>query len=340
MKKKYLLIALTVVLALTVMCFTGCGNSGNDTSDDQIIIKAGHTDSEERSVQDALEWFADYMDKETDGKVKVEIYANSSLGDDEELLKGVSMGTVEMYIGAGNLGTIVGEKANFTQLPFVYDSFETWQSGMMEKGGLELLQEVCADSGLIVLDQMYNGQKTVLAVDKSFSSCADFKGFKIRVTPSDLNVAVWEALGANPTPISWGEVYTSLTQGTIDGVDHGLGTFWDNKFYEKGKYITLTNHLYQALDVVTSQSFIDSMPEDIQAIFYAGVAEMCQMQRDAENELQAELQKNLEGEGVTFVECSDEFIKEMKSKVESVYDMQRKVTGADVVDKFIATGVK
>lgn len=343
MKKRYFMIALAAVLALTMMCFTGCGGGGGEeeeaaSSDEKIIIKVGHTDTEARTSHDALLWFADYMAEETDGKVEVEIYANSSLGDDTELMKSLSMGTVEMYIGAGNLNVVCGEKASFTQLPFVYDSFEAWQSGMMEKGGLEMLQEVCAEDGIVVLDQMYNGQKTVLAVDKGFESCADFEGFKIRVTPSDLNVAAWEALGANPTPISWGEVYTSLTQGTIDGVDHALGTFWDNKFYEKGKYITMTNHLYQALDVVTSQQFMDSLPDDVKEVFLAGVAEMSQMQRDAENELQAELQENLEGEGVTFVECSDEFMEEMKSKMDPVYDIQREVSGADVVDAFIATG--
>ncbi len=339
MKKIKKILILLLCLMLSIIGFTACGSDSESSSgEEQILIKYANTDSEERSHTQAAYWFADYMDKETDGKVKVEVYPNGQLGDDTELMKAISMNTVQLYNGSGNMSVVAGDKINVMQLPFVYDSYDDWHTGMLEKGGIDIAREAIDGSGIVLLDVEYEGARNVISTKKTYESIKDFSGFKIRVTPTDLNLKVWEAFGANPTPISYGEVYTALTQGTIDGVDHGIGVFLDAKFYEAAKYITMTNHVYGTADVITSQTFLDSLPEDIKPIFLEGVKQMAEKQRNEEHENEADFIKQLEDAGCTVVEISDDFKEDMKDATKSVYDFQREISGADMVDRFLATG--
>lgn len=337
--------SLSIVLVLAVvLCLAACGSRGNEVPnssgeiDETIVIKYAHTDSEQRTTHIAAEWFKDYMNEQTDGKVKVEIYPNGQLGDDEELLKGIKLGTIQMYVGIGNAGLIAGEKANITELPFVYSSYNDWKIGTFEKGGLDIFNQTLEGSGLVCLDLQYSGLKSVISSKKLYTSMDDFKGFKIRVTPSDLNIAIWEALGASPTPVSWGEVYTSLSQGTIDGLDHSLGVMVDYKFHEVAKYITLTNHTSSPFTLLCSQDFLDSLPDDVYDIFMDGVKQMGEMQREMECEYEKDYIQILTDGGAEIAEVPAEMLAEMKEAVKPVYDKQKEISGADLVDAFLATG--
>lgn len=340
--KKSKVLVLLLVLALVCTSFAACGERGGEGGEadggETIVIKYGNTDPETKSTTVAAEWLKEYMAEQTDGRVQVEVYPNGQLGDDEELLKGVKLGTVQLYVGIGNVSTAAGPKANLIELPFIYNSYEDWYTGSFEKGGLDLFNQMIADSGLVCLDFQYEGFKSILSAKQVYKSMDELKGFKIRVTPTDLNLAIWQALGANPTPVSWGEVYTSMTQGVVDGIDHTQGTWLSAKLYEAAKYATITNHVVSPFTVVTSQTFLDSLPDDIRDIFLEGVAQMGDMQRELELENSKSYLQQLADLGVEIYEAPEEFRSEMKALMGPVYDMQREICGADVVDAFIATG--
>lgn len=332
-----------LILTLILTSFIACGrggqsNEGETTSENPIVIKFGHTDTETRSAHVAALEFQKYMEENTDGRVKVEIYPNGQLGDDEELLKGVKLGTIQLYNGAGSVGTVAGPQANVIELPFVYNSIQDWETGSFEKGGLEIFNKTLEGTGLTCIDFGYNGSKNLLSKTKVYKSVDELQGFKVRVTPTDLNLALWKAAGANPTPVSFGEVYTALTQGTVEGVDHTLGVILDMKFYEAAKYITLTNHIYQPYTYVTSQSFLDSLPEDIKATFIDGIHLMAEQQRDLEYKNEEGYMKALTDAGVEIVEMPADARQELREKMLSVYEFQKEVSGADIVDEFLATG--
>jgi TRAP-type C4-dicarboxylate transport system substrate-binding protein len=165
-------------------------------------------------------------------------------------------------------------------------------------------------------------------------------GYKVRVTASELNVKIFKALGANPTPMAWGEVYTSVVQGAIDGLTHSLGVFNDFAFYEYAPYITLSEHQSSPYTVVMSTDYLESLPEDIRDIFLDGLHQACAMQREAERELEISYVKDFEAKGATVYTNTIEEKAAFYELCKDIYSAQREVTGADVFDRFLATAGK
>ena len=340
------IIVFTLILSLVVVGFSACGNSSQPqgggsseaTAADPIIIKWGHTDTEAVSPHKAGLWLKDWLAKETDGRLVLEMYPNSLLGDDDEILKGILLGTADMYVGMGVVGWVAGEQANITELPFVYDSYEDWYMGTFEKGGLALYNQALQGTGFVCLDFHYFGSRQIAHNKKIIHSIDELNGFKVRVTPTELNLAIWSAWGANPTPVPWGEVYTSLTQGVVDGVCHVLPLIIDARFFEAAPYITLTNHITAPYTLMTSQKFLDSLPPDLYEIFIRGVKEMGDVQRAMEREAEKEYFQILADFGCTVEEAPQVLKDQMRAMAEPIYEIQRAASGADLVNAFLATG--
>lgn len=344
-KNRFVALALTLAMALTVM--TGCGGRGSLAGDSSasgdgadssapIVIKVAHTDSSSRSTNVAAEEFKAFMESKTDGRVTVEVYPDGRLGDDDDLLKSVQLGTVQVYIGGETtVSSLVGDQVGFTNLPYLYDSYEHFCEANFENGGLELYNELLAGSGFVCLDFQYDGFRNIITAKNAVRNLADMSGKKIRTANTELYLATYAAMGGNPTPMAFGEVYTGLTQGTIDGVDHCLGVMADQKYYEPCDYLTLTNHLCIPLAVVSSESFVNSLPEDIRAIFDEGIAQMGATQRELEYAKEQECVQTMADAGVEVIELSAEQLKEFQDVTAPVYDQWRDVLGSDVMDKVL-----
>jgi len=340
------LLALTLVLALVGATAAGCGRGetggGEEaTSEEPIIIKVGHTDTSARSTNVCIEWLAEYMAEQTDGRVVVEAYPDGQLGDDPEICKGLLLGTAQVYFGlSGVLGGIVGPQLDIVDLPFLYTSYDEWVTGSFDNGGLEIYNELLEGTGYTCVDFMYNGMMNLCSSKKVYKNSADMAGYKVRVTASEMNVKIFEALGANPTPMAWGEVYTSVAQGAVDGLTHSLGVFNDFKFYELAPYITLTEHQSSPYTVVMSTEFLESLPDDIYDIWMDGLQQACAKQRDMERGLELEYVQNFIDNGATVYECTAEEKAAFYELCKDIYTAQRDVTGADVFDRFLATAGK
>ncbi len=339
---------LALVLAITLIGSTavGCTRGGDAASEEateteKIIIKVGHTDTSARSTNKSILWLADYMATETDGRVVVEAYPDGQLGDDPELCKGLLLGTDQIYFGlSGVLGGIVGPKLDILDLPFLYGSYDEWVAGSFDNGGLDIYNELLEGSGYTCVDFMYNGMMNLASSKKVYHNSADMQGYKVRVTSSELNVKIFEALGANPTPMAWGEVYTSVAQGAVDGLTHSLGVFNDFKFYELAPYITISEHQSSPYTVVMSTEFLDSLPADIKPILLEGIKQACQMQRDEERQMELSYIDIFEANGATVYECTAEEKAAFYALCDDIYTAQREVTGADAFDRFLATAGK
>lgn len=343
-------LSLALIAVLMCLSFTGCGGGGSGESSDggspppeekPIVIKVGHTDTSNRSTHVSIEWLADYMAERTDGRVIVEAYSDGQLGDDPELCKGLLLGTDQVYFGlCGVLGGIVGPELDILDLPFLYNSYDEWVEGSFEKGGLEIYNELLEGTGYICVDFMYNGMMNLCSSKKVYHNSADMEGYKVRVTASEMNVNIFKALGANPTPMAWGEVYTSVVQGAVDGLTHSLGVFNDFKFYEYAPYITLTEHQSSPYTVVMATSFLESLPDDIYEIWMDGLHQACAMQREMERELELQYVDDFLANGATVYALTDEEKAAFYELCADIYTKQGDVTGADVFDRFLATAGK
>ncbi len=339
------LLALTLVLALVGATAVGCGGGGGGeeeaAAEEPIVIKVGHTDTSARSTNVCIEWLAEYMTEQTDGRVIVEAYPDGQLGDDPELCKGLLLGTDQVYFGlSGVLGGIVGPQLDIVDLPFLYTSYDQWVTGSFDNGGLEIYNELLEGTGYTCVDFMYNGMMNLCSSKKVYHNSADMAGYKVRVTASEMNVNIFKALGANPTPMAWGEVYTSVVQGAVDGLTHSLGVFNDFKFYEHAPYITLTEHQSSPYTVVMSTEFLESLPDDIYDIWMDGIHQACEKQRTMERELELQYVDDFVANGATVYACTEEEKAAFYALCADIYENQRDVTGADVFDRFLATAGK
>ncbi|MDD4584117.1 MAG: TRAP transporter substrate-binding protein [Eubacteriales bacterium] len=341
--KKILVLILIIALGIAT---AGCGGSdsgdgGETTQDKTIVIKVGHTDTSNRSTNICIEWLADYMAEKTDGRVVVEAYPDGQLGDDPEMCKGLLLGTNQVYFGlCGVLGGIVGPELDILDLPFLYNSYDEWVKGSFENGGLEIYNELLEGTGFVCVDFMYNGMMNLCSSKKVYHNSEDMVGYKVRVTASEMNVAIFKAIGANPTPMSWGEVYTSVVQGALDGLTHSLGVFNDFAFYEYAPYITLSEHQSSPYTVVMATEFLESLPDDIYDIWMDGLHQACAKQREMERELELSYVDDFIAKGATVYACTDEEKADFYALCKDIYTNQRDITGADVFDRFLATAGK
>lgn len=340
--KRVLGIILSLVLVMSIV--VGCGgnvsevDNGNGDITDPIKIKIGHTDSSQRSTNIWSEALADYLEENAPGRFKVDVYPDGSLGDTPDLVSGIKVGTVTMMFDLSSVITASsGPDSTCIDLPYLYSSFEDWQKGTFENGGLELFNETIADAGYYCIDMYYNGMRQVISRDKIYKNEEDLDGQKIRIAQSDMNIKIWRAMGANPTPMAWGEVITSLSQGQINALDHSLGVFNDFSLHETAPYVTLTNHASSPFPIICSKDWIEALDPADREVLEAGVKEVAEKQRAEEFEKEKEYIQRFKDEGAEVHELSSGELAAFEKSVETVYDSQRELVGDEMVERWLDT---
>lgn len=338
---KRILSFMTAMLLVATTLF-GCGggaqNTASASSDKPITIKIAHTDSSSRSTNTWAVWLGEYLEEKAPGRFKVEVYPDGQLGDTTDLIAGLGLGTVEMVFDLSSCFTqVAGDKSACIDLPFLYPTFESWEKGMIDNGGLELFNKYIADSNLYCIDLYYNGIREIISRDKVYHNIDDFKGTKVRIAQNDLNVEIWNALNANPTPMAWGEVVTSLSQGQIDALDHSLGVFNDFNLHEVAPYVTITNHCSSPFPIVVSKSWIESLPAEDRAVLEEGVHKMAASQRKEERANEAKYIERFKNEGATVYELTEDETAALLEASQPVYDWMEKRVGSEVIENWLAT---
>lgn len=336
--KKFLMLLVTMFALVVSACRPSESGSSSATGEKPIVIKIGHTDSSSRSTNKWSVELGKILEEKAPGKFQVEVYPDGQLGDTPDLVAGVKLGTVTMMFDLSAAVTAAaGPESACIDLPYLYPTYEDWVEGTFNNGGLQLFNETIKNQGYYCIDMYYNGMRQVASVKKNYHNPADLKGQKIRIAQNELNVAMWNAMGANPTPMSWGEVITSLSQGTIDALDHSLGVFNDFSLHKIAPYITLTNHASSPFPIVCSLEWINSLPEDMRAVLEESVHEVAAKQREEERGNELKYIERFKNEGATVEELSPEEVAVFQEKVKPVYDTWRKKVGDEVMDKWLAT---
>lgn len=232
-------------------------------SDEPLILRVGIGANGDSSLGQGINYFGKVLEEKSGGKIKVDLYASNVLGGDREMIEGVGMGTFEMC----NIAT--GTVANFSRdffpldLPYVVtDRFKAYEVLDGPKG--RAILDTLESSGIFALSFWELGFRDLYNVRRPIVKPADLKGLKIRVMENDIYITLINGLGAYATPMSIGEVFTSLQQKTIDGHDNPIGVTLAGKFYEAVKYCSKTHHVYSATVNMINRKFFNSLPEEYQ----------------------------------------------------------------------------
>ncbi len=223
----------------------------------KVVIKlanAGPDNPDNRTVK-AVEIFKNMVEKGTNGEVEVKAYHASKLGNEREALEGVRMGTIEMATLSS--GPVPGffEPAVVFDIPYLFSSAPAAWVVFDGPFGQEFSQAFLDKTGVRILAISENGYRHFTNNVREIKEPKDMKGLKIRTMENPAHIEMVKALGADPTPIAFGELYMALQQKVVDGMECPVVLIYDMKFYEVQKYMILDGHLYNPIFVFMNDKF-------------------------------------------------------------------------------------
>jgi tripartite ATP-independent transporter DctP family solute receptor len=213
-------------------------------------------------------WAADEIKKRTNGRYEIQVFPASTLGKEQDLYAGLMLGTIDLtYTGSFYASRDYGPMA-ISSAPFMFRDFQHWTAYRDSPFFREISESFAQKTGDKVLALLYYGEREVTS-NKPVRVPADMKGMKFRTPDSPMYTMFPRAVGANPTPIAFAEVYLALQNGTVDGQENPLPTILAKKFYEVQKYISLTGHITDSLLTLASSNVWKKLSDADKAIFEA-----------------------------------------------------------------------
>ena len=328
MKVKKRLISFVLVITLLCGLFTGCGN--NENKKDVTTLTVAHVLNETHPYHLAWLEVAKLVEERTNGGLRLEVFANGTLGNERDIIEGMQLGIVD--ISCMSTGALASFSPAFMalDLPFLFDSRESAYKVLDSEIGDELLANL-SNYMLVGVDFWENGFRNISNNKHEVVVPEDVKGLKIRTLENELQVNTFATLGANAIPMAWGEVYTALSQGTIDGQENPLATIYLNRIHEVTKYITLTGHFYAAAPVVMSQKSLEKLSPEYQEILLNSIRDVTDYERQLSIESDEECLKLLEEEGAIVVEDIDKQL--WQDAVQPIYDQYEDQIGEELLQR-------
>ena len=300
-----------VAVAAAVVFFSGTAMAG-------LKIKLGVVTKPGSAQNIAAEKFKALIEQRSNGEITVQIFHSASLGNETEILQQVQMGTIQMAIVTGGPFDTFDPITRVINYPFLFK--DNAQADRILDGplGAEILKSL-ESSGFKGLCFSENGFRNLTNNRHPVTGPDDVKGLKIRVMASAIHKAIWQALGANPTPMPW-PIYTELEQGVIDGQENPLWVMEVYKFYEIQDYMTLSRHVYSYHIDVASLSWWNGLDSQHQEMIQKAMYDAAVYQRKDNRSRDAARLQLLKEKGMQVVEEPD--VAAFRAKVADLKDME------------------
>ena len=223
-------------MVLLLLSLASCGSESDVT-----VVKLGHGLDTDHPVHAGMEYMAEQVDKKSGGKMRIDIYPSQQLGNERELLELLQLGSLGMTkVTAAVLESFAPSYKAFS-VPYLFRDREHHFRVLEGEIGQELL-EASQEYWLLGLAYYDAGSRSFYTKEVPINSPADLQGLKIRTLESKTQVDMVNTMGGSATPISWGELYTALQQGVVDGAENNPPSFYTSRQYEVCKYYTLDEH--------------------------------------------------------------------------------------------------
>ena len=318
-------------MIITVLAMTACGK---DDGEQRYAYPLATASPEDTVTQMYAEKFAEEVNRLSEGRIKIQVYANSTLGGDRELLESCKDGDIPFVVqNTAPQVTFMPDLAVF-DVPCAFENLEECRevlddpdfsslvSGVYEKGGYQLLG--IADQGF-----------RVMSTNKPVRSIKDFKGQKIRTMENPFHLAFWKAIGANPTPMSFAEVYIGLQQHTIDAQENPYEVIVSNRLYEQQDYVVETNHLPHLITLIMNDEFFRDMPAEDQKIMKEAAAAATEYARKASDDRIADRVKTIEDSGTEILKIDEETYDAVVEASSGVRESIRSKVDPDIYGTYI-----
>lgn len=339
--KKIKMIALLLVLAITGSLLGGCGGSTppkeveTPEEEQQYVLQlaGAYPSTEDTPRALASKKIKEVIEEKSGGKIKVELYLDSQLGGDREILEACQAGNIAMVgqTTAPQVG-FIPELAIF-DIPMLFENLEVAKK-TLSGPYIDKLAKKYEEAGLklLMFEPIYYRETTA---NRPLEKLEDFKGLKIRTMENKYHMAFWQELGANPTPLNFAELYIALQQGTVDAQENPYEIVWGSKFYEVQDYLINTRHICFIFTVVMDKDLYDSMPAEYRKLIDDSMAEASEwlyQEALAQNEAMLSTLKDL---GMTVLDLSPQLREDLLKAAAVVEDMVRQDIGDEAVDELM-----
>ena len=314
------------VIGITLL-LTGCSSSSDGTQ--RYSWPLATASPEDTVTQIFAEKFAEEVAALSDGRMKIQVYANSTLGGDRDLLETCADGDIPFIVqNTAPQVSFMRDLAVF-DLPCIFDTLEDCRATIDDPEFYRLISDVYTDGGYHLLGMADQGFR-VMSTNKPVASLTDFKGQKIRTMENSYHLAFWKALGANPTPMTFSEVYIGLQQHTIDAQENPYEVIVSNRLYEQQDYVVETNHLPHLISLIVNDSFFAGLSEEDQAILTRAANTATACAREQSDERISDRIATIEASGTEILSLSEETRNEIRSAAQPVYTSIQNTIDADI----------
>ncbi|MCG5102202.1 TRAP transporter substrate-binding protein [Oceanobacillus alkalisoli] len=300
----------------------------NVLSEDITTIRFGHGSAETNERHLAVVHFKELVEERSNGQIEVQIYPNEQLGSEAEMIESVTFNDLQMV--AASAFSQYDQRISVFELPYLFETYEAaWEVLDGEIG--KKVAEPFLEDNLRILAYFENGFRHITA-NKAIEKPDDLNGIKIRTPEFPISISTFSALGANPTPMSFGELYMGLQQGTVDAQENPVANTYASKFNEVQDYLILSGHQYMPLPVAISEEFWQGLTEEEQQIIQESAEETAQFHRDLLKENETKMIEELKADGMTVIEPEMELFSE---KVDGVYESFKNSFGEELVNEVL-----
>ena len=303
---------------------------------DVVRMRFGHVAPPMHAQHKASEWFAQYVEKESGGRIKCSTHPKGQLGSHIQMLEALQVGTLEVVSVAGPALTEFVPEMALTSLAFMFNTEDEMYALMASPLGKKI-DAAFAPKGLYFGGLADHGFKAFLNRKGPVTKIEDMGKYKWRVIPVELFLDNYKAMGASPITLPWPEVFSALQRGVIDGIDITPNECWGAKVYEVISYMSLCKLGINPQVYVASKIFLDGLPDDLRQIVIRGMAEAAKWHTaKIRDEDATVVMPDLKKKGVIINQVSDAELARFRKAVAPVHEKWRQKIGPDLYDEAMA----
>ena len=308
MNRKRIALVLALVMVTVLLC--GCGSGGGTAAEGEyqkitLVMAVNGTDTQIDSR--VARYFADLVAERSGGNVTIDVFPNDQLagGNATMGIEMIAQGSVDLAAYATCTLAVIDSQLPVATIPWAFDSYAEARQVIDSTGG-DYYAERLAAKGITYIGSFHNGFRQLTNSKTVVDDPSDLKNLKIRVPGSEVYMSFFRALNADPTSMSWSEVFTAIQQGTIDGQENGVSVTATAKMDEVQKYLTMWNYSYENDLFIANTEIWESLNENTRQLLTECALEACEWGRDALEAEEAELLAGFEERGMTITYLTDE----------------------------------
>jgi len=322
-----------VLLVMVLVCSMLFANGEKEEGSKVYELKLGHCGAPTHHYQTILTEFVEDVKEKTNGGLIISVFPSDQLGNQMESTQGVMIGTQDMVLNSDMVLSNWIPEFGILNLPYLFKDNAHMREVLDGPIGDEF-SALVVPQGAINLAFFDNGFRDITNSKKPINTPEDLEGMKIRVPEGSIYLQTFKALGALPTVISFGELYSALQLKTVDGQENPPAHVITQKFYEVQKYIAKTNHIHSCSPLLINKKKFDALPEEYQQILVSSAKEYAVKHTALIEDLEAEQWKEIEANGM---EITSPDPAPFAAKMTEVYAKAKEQFGAKLIDEILAT---